>query len=120
MRCKWLSDDFSEICVNGDCPVCGDWCVCANYPEICRYAEDERGDAMGKWISVKDALPQDQGWYLVYAPSYSGGSSSGLKCINGVMFAKWNGKAWSIEVGYYKRSGCVKHWMPFPEAPKEG
>ena len=40
MRCKWLSDDFSEICVNGECPACGDFCPCVHYPEICRWAEE--------------------------------------------------------------------------------
>ena len=78
-------------------------------PDIC----------VGKWISVKDSLPEAEGWYLVYAPGYSGGSSSGLKVINGVMFAKWSGKSWSIEVGYHKRPGCVWYWMPLPEPPKE-
>ena len=71
------------------------------------------------WISVKNRLPTEHGWYLVFAPGYSGGSSSGLCVHSGNMFAKWNGKTWSIEVGYYKRPGCVKAWMPLPEPPKE-
>lgn len=70
------------------------------------------------WISVNNQLPEEKGWYMVYAPGYSGGSSSGLDSHNGVMFAKWSGKTWSIEVGYYKRPGCVRQWMPIP-IPKE-
>lgn len=71
------------------------------------------------WIDVNDRLPTTSGWYLIYAPSYSGGSSSGLECINGVMFSKFNSykngkKTWSIEVGYHKRPDCVKFWMPIP------
>lgn len=42
--CKWLSDDFSEICVNGDCPVRADYCPVTNYPEICKYSEFEESD----------------------------------------------------------------------------
>lgn len=42
--CKWLSDDFDEICVNGECPACCDFCPCVHYPEICKYAEFEWGD----------------------------------------------------------------------------
>ena len=72
-----------------------------------------------KWISVKDRLPESNGTYLVYAPTYSGGSSSGLDCVNGVMFARWRNLHWSIEIGYHKRPSCVTHWMPLPEAPKE-
>lgn len=71
------------------------------------------------WISVKDKLPDKSGYYLVFAPTYSGGSSSGLECINGIMFSKFtvakNGnKTWSIEVGYHKRPNCVMYWMPLP------
>ena len=39
MICKWLSDDDQEICCNGECPACADFCPCANYQDICRYAE---------------------------------------------------------------------------------
>lgn len=70
------------------------------------------------WIPVSERPPVEKRWHLVYAPYYSGGSSSGLCNINGVMFAKWNGKHWSIEVGYHKRPGCVTHWQPLPEPPK--
>ena len=74
---------------------------------------------MSGWIDSIEENPPEKGWYLVYAPSYSGGSSSGLSCKDGVMFAKWNGKAWSIEVGYHKRPGCVKYWMPIPKPSEE-
>ena len=68
------------------------------------------------WHNVNDELPTKTGWYLVFTPTYSGGSSSGLFSVNGVMFSKYtvakNGhNTWSIEVGYYKRPNCVKFWM---------
>ena len=74
---------------------------------------------MADWIRVSDRLPDASGWYLVFAPTYSGGSSSGLECIDGVMFSKFkiakNGnRSWSIEVGYHQRPGCVLYWMPLP------
>lgn len=71
------------------------------------------------WISVKDMLPWAKGVYLVYAPSYKGGSSTSQKNIRGVMFATWRNQTWSIEVGYYERPECVTHWMPLPDPPKE-
>ena len=71
------------------------------------------------WISVTEGLPKENGWYQVYAPGYSGGSSSGLKNINGNMYSAFKHGKWSIEVGYHKRPGCVKAWMPLPEPPKE-
>lgn len=71
------------------------------------------------WILVTERLPEEDGWYQVYAPNYSGGSSSGLKNIKGNMYSAFKHGKWSIEVGYHKRPGCVKAWMPLPEPPKE-
>ena len=39
MVCIHLSDEFSAVCVNAECPACCDFCPCVNYPEICKYAE---------------------------------------------------------------------------------
>ena len=75
--------------------------------------------AASPWHRVEEELPDEVGSYLVYAPTYIGGSSSAKECKAGVMFARWlKGGHWSIEVGYYKRPGCVTHWMPI-EPPKE-
>lgn len=41
LLCKWLSEEFSAICVNADCPAVADACPCLNYHEICKYAEFE-------------------------------------------------------------------------------
>lgn len=74
---------------------------------------------MNEWISVKDQMPEQKGTYLVYAPTYRGGSSSGLDSVNGIMFSRYRNRKWSIELGYYKRPNCVTHWMPLKEPPKE-
>lgn len=42
MTCKWLSDDFDEICTNGDCPYCADFCPVTEHPEICKFARIEK------------------------------------------------------------------------------
>ena len=76
-------------------------------------------EAASPWHRVEEEMPDEVGSYLVYAPTYIGGSSSAKECKAGVMFARWlKGGHWSIEVGYYKRPGCVTHWMPI-EPPKE-
>lgn len=67
-----------------------------------------------EWVSVEDRLPDTDGAYLVYAPTYTGGSSSSLDCIGGIMFSRFLHEKWSIESGYYKRPNCVTHWMPIP------
>jgi hypothetical protein len=73
---------------------------------------------MSGWISVNERLPEVDGYYLVYAPSYSGGSSSAKENHNGVMFSRFSNGKWSIEHGYYKRKGCVRAWLPLPEPYK--
>ena len=42
-RCRFLSDDFDERCVNAECPVVADFCPCGEYQEICKYAEVDNG-----------------------------------------------------------------------------
>ena len=34
--CKWMQD---EICVNADCPICGDYCPVADIEFVCRYED---------------------------------------------------------------------------------
>ena len=70
-----------------------------------------------EWVSIEDRLPDTDGAYLVYAPTYTGGSSSSLDCIGGIMFSRFKHEKWSIESGYYKRPNCVTHWMPIPAPP---
>ena len=43
-KCKYLSEDFSEVCTNGDCPVCADFCPVTQHPEICKFAEMEEAE----------------------------------------------------------------------------
>ena len=47
MKCKWLSDDFNEVCTNADCDCVADFCPCVNYWEICKYAEPLEDDSSG-------------------------------------------------------------------------
>ena len=42
-----------------------------------------------EWVSVEDRLPDTDGAYLVYAPTYTGGSSSSLDCIGGIIFFRF-------------------------------
>lgn len=83
------------------------------------YDEVEKVQIFNPWHSMEDnGPPEENDTYFVYAPSYRGGSSSEKESARGVMISKWMGKHWSIEVGYYKRPGCVTHWMPI-EPPGE-
>lgn len=57
MKCRWLSDDFSEVCVNGECPARGDFCPCVRYPEICRYSEEGDGGTTSSVWPTASHLP---------------------------------------------------------------
>ena len=52
-----------------------------------------------QWISVKEKLPNEKGWYLVYTKE---------KKIEILRFD-----------GDINDAGVVTHWMSLPEAPKE-
>ena len=73
------------------------------------------------WINVKDELPIETGWYLVYAPKYRGGSSGGKEFCDGIMFSKFirskkGNTSWSVEGAGWNRN-CVRFWMPLPDRP---
>ena len=70
------------------------------------------------FLNCIEKPPEEDGCYLVYAPDYSGGSSSSKENHDGVMFSNFKNGKWSIEVGYHKRPGCVKAWMPIPKYEK--
>lgn len=38
--CKWLSDDYDEICVNVDSPYVADFCPCIDHPRCCVHFEE--------------------------------------------------------------------------------
>ena len=73
----------------------------------------------GEWIPCEERLPSEDSTYLVYAPSYKGGSSTAKEKHNGVMFSKYKNGKWSIEHGYYSRPNCVIAWMPLPQPYSE-
>ena len=72
-----------------------------------------------QWIPVSERLPEKDGHYIVYAPTYSGGSSSSKEYHDGVMFSAFKKGKWSIEHGYHKRPNCVVAWMPLPTPYQE-
>ena len=39
-KCVWF-DEESEVCLNGDCPVCADFCPLSEYRGVCKYEELE-------------------------------------------------------------------------------
>lgn len=67
------------------------------------------------WIPCSEKLPEKDGHYIVYAPTYTGGSSSSKEFHDGIMFSAFRKGKWSIEHGYHKRPNCVVAWMPLPE-----
>lgn len=76
-------------------------------------------NATPKWVPCEERLPSEEGVYIVYAPTYRGGSSTAKENHDGIMFSKWKNSKWSIEHGYYERPNCVLAWMPLPD-PYDG
>ena len=60
---------------------------------------------MAEWISVKDRLPEDDTWVLVYIKGR----------FSGTMESDWFKNGDFVYFG-----GVATHWMPLPEPPKMG
>ena len=69
-NCKYMTDEFTAICVNGDCPARADGCPALNYQEICKYYEKGRditADEMRKaLVNAEHAIEdlQDAGFCI--------------------------------------------------------
>lgn len=84
---------------------------------------------MSEWISVEDALPEQDGEYLAYE-KYQFLSDKGYMCIRSFShnlenideydFYGEEREGWynfDNEYGYFETDG-VTHWMPLPQPPK--
>ncbi len=100
------------------CPVDTEYdCTLLDRVDV-RYVLSDLPPA-NQWTPCSKELPKIDGHYIVYAPTYSGGSSSSKEHHDGVMFSAFKKGKWSIEHGYHKRPNCVVAWMPMPEPWKE-
>jgi hypothetical protein len=67
---------------------------------------------MYKWISVKDSLPEKDGYYLCFNPKWK-------KSISVLKFGEWTKNS---RKRFWSQSGeeaIVIYWMSLPELPNE-
>ena len=70
-----------------------------------------------EWISVKDRLPEEEGWYLVWAPRWRPGRNKEIVNV-AIAFSKFRPNykfPWSLESRW--DAGVVEYWSPFPADP---
>ena len=73
---------------------------------------------VGKWISVKDRLPDCMGEVLVIV---SGKPHENITLDGAYEIAEYDPvEGWILEMWPEWCSGVVTHWMPLPEPPEEG
>ena len=78
--------------------------------------QDVAGKDVGKWISVKDRLPDCMGEVLVIV---SGKPHENITLDGAYEIAEYDPvEGWILEMWPEWRSGVVTHWMPLPEPPK--
>ena len=72
---------------------------------------------MSEWISVKERLPDKDGFYLVAYNEYEWG----IACKRATISMRFRtGKEAGVPKGFICDAGrAVTHWMPLPEPPKE-
>lgn len=66
------------------------------------------------WISVKDRLPENDGWYLTCVRMEHLGNTPQIVCS---LFFWKKYKRWENADEVY--NGKVDYWMPIPKLPKE-
>jgi hypothetical protein len=79
---------------------------------------------VAEWISVKERMPEDGEFVLIYGVGYTQAKLGFVNKIlsNGMRLNFWNRLDPTLQkyeipwVG----AGVVTHWMPLPEPPKEG
>jgi len=81
-------------------------CISSDY---CRGWNDAV-DAMPRWISVKERLPERGVFVAVYYGHFIG---------NLVDTFAWDGESWRNSNGFLEDPENITHWMPLPEPPKE-
>ena len=76
-------------------------CVSADY---CRGWNDAV-DAMPRWISVEERLPEKGVFVVVYYGNFIG---------NLMDVYMWDGECWRSSTGYLEDAENITHWMPLP------
>ena len=66
------------------------------------------------WVSVKDRLPEDDGWYLTCVRMEHLGNTPQIVCP---LFFWKKYKRWEDADGLY--NGKIDYWMPISALPKE-
>jgi len=62
-----------------------------------------------EWIPVKERMPDDPSWVLVYADG----------AINCMGFHKGQWRDWTMPQAGNIVIGSITHWMPLPDGPSE-
>lgn len=113
---EYISRDVALRQLNATCLATN----CDNYNGVrcraCAYADAmDFIDAIpaadvqpvNRWISVKDKLPDEDGWYLVCKH-------------NRVRVAEWCKDCWYNESDLPIDDCAITYWQPLPEPPKDG
>ena len=79
--------------------------------------QDVTDKDVGKWISVKDRLPDYMGEVLVIV---SGKPHENITLDGAYEIAEYDPvEGWILEMWPEWESAVVTHWMPFPDPPEE-
>ena len=91
----------------------------SNDAEISALRQQDVADKdVGKWISVKDRLPDYMGEVLVIV---SGKPHENITLDGAYEIAEYDPvEGWILEMWPEWCSGVVTHWMPLPEPPEDG
>ena len=126
----WLNDDTD--CPDDDCPYMGplicDQTAILNDAITILKAQDFPETNIGKWISVKDGLPESAGLKVLVAAKSDESVIQTMAVFTAFLgYGDW--KWYTQDVGFMKNAKLrdneihpcwtITHWMLPPEPPKE-
>lgn len=77
-------------------------------PSILELLRLQRKEQKYRWVSVKDKLPEEVGFYLVYMPKVTGHMEVSFYSA---------GYGWDTGIRIYKND-MITYWMPLPAPPE--
>lgn len=100
------------------CPYSGKRCTVELSTDTLAYIGKLEAQVL-KWISVEERLPEDDVDVLVYAIGNNENSCVAMTSYTHNMHG-YNIEGWRSPWQYFFYERKITHWMPLPEAPKEG
>ena len=113
----YFGSDCTECIMDGSCKH---GCMASLLRDAADRIEEllKEREGIPRWISVEDALPEDDVNVLICAVDGDGNTVRAMTSYTHRMYG-YNIEGWCPPWQYFSNTYIITHWMPLPEEPKE-